>query len=96
MILVQPVVSTPPFTYSIPNLQLNNLVVNFENIGPKLHSNSDIVFLFKLIIHNSSQQTRFPDTYKSLGSLTCISNNNQFEELVLMSQSLVSYDFMRH
>ena len=62
-------------TYSVPDLELDDFVVYLEAIRAKLYSNCDLMFFFKLIVHDSLHQTTFPNS--------SVSNDDQFEKMVL-------------
>ena len=48
-------------TYRIPNLELDDFVVNFETIRAELYANCDLVLFFELVVHNSLHQATLPD-----------------------------------
>ena len=62
-------------TYSVPDLELDDLIVYLEAIRAKLYSNCDLMLFFKLIVHDSLHQTTF--------SNSSVSNDDQFEKMVL-------------
>ena len=66
------------YTYGVPNLQLDNLIVDFEAIRAELHSNCDLVLLLEFIVHDALHQARFADAR--------VANNDKFEQVILRRQ----------
>ena len=64
-----------PITYRIPNLELDNFVVNLETIRAELDANGDLVFFLELVVHHSLHQATL--------SNACVTNDDQFEEVIL-------------
>ena len=62
-------------TYSVPNLQLDNFVIYLEAIWAEFYSNSDLMFLFEPIVHNSLHQATLSDA--------SVPNYDELEEMVL-------------
>ena len=48
-------------TYGVPNLKLDDFVVDLENVGTELDSNRDHVLLLELVVHNALHKGRFAD-----------------------------------
>lgn len=74
-------------SYCVPNLQLNDLIVNLKSEMTELHSDGDLVLHFKFIVHNSFHEARFTDT--------SISDNDKLEKMVLCVEGLVGNDLVR-
>ena len=49
-------------TSGIPDLQLDNFVINFHDEATKLHTNRNLMLKFEVVIHHSCQQAWFTDT----------------------------------
>jgi len=75
-------------TYRVPNLKLDDLIVDSEAEAAELDANGDLMLPLKLIIHYSLHEARLADAR--------ISNNNKFEQMILRAQCLVADDFIRH
>ena len=43
-------------TYSVPDLQLNDFVVDAEAVGAKFHANCHLVLLLELVVHHTLHQ----------------------------------------
>ena len=71
-------------TYGIPDLELDNFVVNFEAIGAEFDSNCNLMLLLELVVHDSLHEAGFADTR--------ISNDDKLEQMVLRWQRSVSED----
>ncbi len=76
------------YSYSVPYLKFNNLAFNSESEGSKLHPDSDLMFSLEFIVHNSLHQTTLANS--------SISNNDEFEKVVLGVKSLVCDDFISY
>ena len=48
---------------SVPNLQLDYLLIYLDNECPELHANSDLMLQLELIIHHSRKQTTLANAY---------------------------------
>ena len=44
-------------TYSVPNLELDNFVRNFESVRTEFNTYGDLVLCFKFVVHNTLHQT---------------------------------------
>ena len=75
-------------TYCIPNLQFNDLIVYLDAEGAEFDTNGYLMLLFKLIVHHSFHKTRFAHT--------CITNDDEFEQMILSGESLVPNDLKIH
>ena len=75
-------------TYCVPDLQLDDFLVNQEAIRSELDTDCNLVLLLELVVHDSLHQTRLADT--------SISDNDQLKQVVLGSKRLVMNDLKRH
>jgi hypothetical protein len=75
-------------TYCVPNLKLDDLIVDSEAEAAELDANRHLMLTLELIIHNSLHEARLADTG--------ISNNNKFKQMVLRAERLVADDLIRH
>lgn len=75
-------------TYCVPNLKLDDLIVDSEAEAAELDANRHLMLTLELIIHNSLHKARLADAG--------ISNNNQLEQVVLRAERLVTDDLIRH
>ena len=62
-------------TYSVPNLQLDNLIVDSESVGAELNTNGNLMLLLELVVHDSLHEAGLAHS--------SVSNDNQLEEVVL-------------
>ena len=62
-------------TYSVPDLQLDNLIVDSESVGTELNTNGNLMLLLELVVHDSLHEARL--AYSS------VSDDNQLEQVVL-------------
>ena len=62
-------------TYSVPDLQLDNLIVDSESVGAELNSNGNLMLLLELVVHDSLHEAGLAHS--------SVPNNNQLEEVVL-------------
>jgi len=94
MTLVQPrwkkikIVHGLKLTYRIPNLQFDDVVIDSETIWAEFNTNSNLMFLLKLIIHNSFHEATLANT--------SVANDDQLKQVILGSESLVSDNFEGH
>ena len=69
-------------TYRVPYLELDDLIVYFETKAAEFNSNSYLMLLFELVVHDS--------LHKAGLSYASISDNNQFEQMVLCAEGLIT------
>ena len=50
-------------SYGVPDLQLDDLAINFNNKGSELDSNGNIVFFFEVVIHDSAEKATLSNAY---------------------------------
>ena len=62
-------------TYSVPDLQLDNLIVDSESVGTELNTNGNLMLLLELVVHDSLHEAGLAHS--------SVSNDNQLEEVVL-------------
>jgi hypothetical protein len=72
---------------SIPNLKLERLSIYLEPERSEFHSDCDLMLGFELIIHDSLHEATL--------SHTCVSNDNQLEQVILSREGLICDDLMR-
>ena len=75
-------------TGGVPNLDLDNLIVDRQVVAAELNSNSDLVLLFKFVIHHALHEARLADA--------CVSDNDELEEMVVLSKGLVLDNLKGH
>ena len=73
---------------SVPNLQLNHLILYFDAERAELDPDGDLMFSFKLVVHDSLHKARFADA--------CVADNDKFEEVILGGQCAVVEHLVRH
>lgn len=73
-------------TYRVPYLQLDDLIVYFQTKAAEFYSDSNLMLLFELVVHDSLHEARL--------SYACISNYDKFKEVILCTEGLVSNDFV--
>ena len=69
------------YTYCVPDLELDNFLIDSESVAAELHANCDLMLLLKLIVHDALHQTRLAHAG--------VADDNQFEKVVLCWQRLV-------
>ena len=72
----------------VPDLKLNNFILDRASERTKLYSDGDLMFSLELIVLDSAHQTTLTDT--------SISNDDQFKEVVLSSKRFILDDVKRH
>ena len=75
-------------TYRVPDLQLDDLIVYLETEATELYSDGHLVLLFEVVVHHSLHQARLADA--------SVSDDDQFEKMILGAECLVSNDFEWH
>ena len=68
-------------TYCVPDLELDNFVIDFQTVRSELDPDRYLMFCFELVVHHSLHQTRLADTR--------VTNDDQLEKMILVSDSLV-------
>ena len=69
-------------TYSVPDLKLDDFVVDAETIASEFDSYSDLVLLLELVVHHSFHQTGL--------AYACVADYNQLKKVILRWQCLIS------
>jgi hypothetical protein len=73
-------------TYRVPYLQLDDLIVYFQPKAAEFNSDSYLMLLFELVVHDSLHEARL--------SYTSISNYNKLKEVILSTEGLVPNYFV--
>ena len=73
---------------SVPDLKLDNFILDRASKRTKLYSDGDLMLSLELVVLDSAHQTTLTDT--------SISNDDQFKEVVLSSKRFVLDDVKRH
>ena len=73
-------------TYRVPYLQLDDLIVYLETKAAEFYTDSNLMLLFELVVHDSLHEARL--------SYTSISNYNKLKEVILSTEGLVPNNFV--
>lgn len=73
---------------SVPDLQLEYLLLDSHQESAELHAHGDLVVLHELVGGESVEQARLADC--------AVANDNEFEQVVLLLHRLVLNDLVRH
>lgn len=68
-------------TYCVPNLQLDDLSINFQAIRSELYSDCYLMFTFEFIVHDPLHEARLADSG--------IADDDQLEQMVLSCDCLI-------
>ena len=72
-------------TYSVPDLQFDDLVVDLEAVGAELDSNRHLVLLLEFVVHDAFHQTGLANAR--------VPDNDQLKQVILSRQSSVREHF---
>ena len=75
-------------TYSVPYLEFDDLVIDFETKWTELYANSDLMLFFELIIHYALHEARLTDAR--------VANYYQLEKVILGAECLIGNDLVWH
>ena len=75
-------------TYSVPNLEFDDLIIDFEAEATELHTDGDLMLGLEFVVHDS--------LHEGWLSNASVSDYYKLEQVILGGKSLVADDFERH